>query len=339
MVTTLKSRPNLYATLGLTPDADQQDIARAFARHMNLPHSVTDMAEIARAFETLRDPARRRAYDESIAPRPAPPPVAPVRDGWPFVASTRVTSVAMPQVGVAAKPAPADAGVPDQSSWTPEVDTVPVKPRVARHVPLREAVEARLREADGERIDWQRPAIVVGALFATVAVIGGGLGWYASNGIDAAQAEEAVAFPVPRPAASAETTPPVAGPTEAAGEVAQADPERPRRAAASQRRAPSPEPVLAKEERAADVPEIPSEQVAALASEVSETADSQSAAAAMPLPNATIARTIRRIGYPCAQVADTAAVDSATGVFKVTCESGHSYRAAPLRGRYHFRKW
>jgi len=26
------------------------------------------------------------------------------------------------------------------------------------------------------------------------------------------------------------------------------------------------------------------------------------------------------------------------GVFKVTCSSGHSYQAAPVRGRYHFRR-
>ena len=63
------------------------------------------------------------------------------------------------------------------------------------------------------------------------------------------------------------------------------------------------------------------------------------AAARMPLPNAVIARTIGRIGYPCGQVATTAAVgDEASGVFKVTCTSGHSYRAAPVGGRYRFRR-
>ena len=63
------------------------------------------------------------------------------------------------------------------------------------------------------------------------------------------------------------------------------------------------------------------------------------AAADMPLPNSTIARTIERIGYSCGEVASTAPVaGEEPGVFKVTCTSGQSYRAAPVRGRYHFRR-
>jgi septal ring-binding cell division protein DamX len=61
------------------------------------------------------------------------------------------------------------------------------------------------------------------------------------------------------------------------------------------------------------------------------------ASAKMPLPNSVVARTIGRIGYPCGQVASTAALDR-TGVFKVTCTSGHSYRAAPVNGRYRFKR-
>jgi hypothetical protein len=56
------------------------------------------------------------------------------------------------------------------------------------------------------------------------------------------------------------------------------------------------------------------------------------------LPKAAIARTIQKIGYPCGGVSSVAAVD-AGGVFKVTCSSGHSYRAAPVGGRYRFKKW
>jgi hypothetical protein len=32
-------------------------------------------------------------------------------------------------------------------------------------------------------------------------------------------------------------------------------------------------------------------------------------------------------------------VDGKAGVFKVTCTSGDSYRAAPVRGRYRFSRW
>ena len=60
------------------------------------------------------------------------------------------------------------------------------------------------------------------------------------------------------------------------------------------------------------------------------------AEAKLPLSNAVIARTIGRIGYACGEVASTSAVEG--GAFKVTCTSGASYRAAPVRGRYHFRR-
>jgi hypothetical protein len=59
--------------------------------------------------------------------------------------------------------------------------------------------------------------------------------------------------------------------------------------------------------------------------------------ASMPLPNHVIARTIGRIGYACGSVASTSATET-PGVFKVTCTSGHSYQAKPVRGRYHFRR-
>jgi hypothetical protein len=69
------------------------------------------------------------------------------------------------------------------------------------------------------------------------------------------------------------------------------------------------------------------------------TAEAPAAAARLPLSNAVIARTIARIGYPCGRVAATAAAEGgAPGAFTVTCTSGHSYRAAPVGGRYHFRR-
>ena len=52
-----------------------------------------------------------------------------------------------------------------------------------------------------------------------------------------------------------------------------------------------------------------------------------------------VARTIERIGYSCGQVASTSAVEGAAGVYKVTCTSGQTYRAAPVHGRYRFRRW
>jgi hypothetical protein len=60
------------------------------------------------------------------------------------------------------------------------------------------------------------------------------------------------------------------------------------------------------------------------------------AAATLPLPGKVVARTLHRIGYGCGEVASTTAIDGDAGVYKVTCTSGQEYRAAPVRGRYHF---
>lgn len=60
----------------------------------------------------------------------------------------------------------------------------------------------------------------------------------------------------------------------------------------------------------------------------------------LPLPNALIARTIERIGYACGAVAEAVPVEGdGRGTYKLTCTSGRSYRASPVNGRYHFRRW
>ena len=64
---------------------------------------------------------------------------------------------------------------------------------------------------------------------------------------------------------------------------------------------------------------------------------STASAVSAPLSNATIAHTIGRIGYACGRVVSTSAIEGA-GAFKVTCSSGDSYRAAPVRGHYHFKR-
>jgi hypothetical protein len=54
------------------------------------------------------------------------------------------------------------------------------------------------------------------------------------------------------------------------------------------------------------------------------------------MSKAAIAQTIGRIGYPCGRVASTSHILG--NVFKVTCTSGDSYRAAPINGRYRFKR-
>lgn len=331
MTDTITLKRNHYERLGLAPDAGDEEIARAFALAMSplMPRSVRDIAEIGQAFETLRDPTRRRAYDESIAPPPAPEPVVGVapgamfpRDGWPFTASARIASAALPAIDSLPRPAPtAEAGPPPP-------------PRFEQ--PVRPIVAERFQEVEPAPAQWQRPALAVGGLFLGVAAIGAGLGWYASRGIDPAQAQQAVNFPVPKVERPGVAEPPaVAAPEAQAPAKVELRHEPAKAGPRARRHEPAvAEPVLSAPQRAEDVPDIPSEQVAALASSAAAEAP-----AAMPLPNAVVARTIGRIGYACGSVASTTAVEGAPGAFKVTCTSGHSYRAAPVRGRYHFKRW
>src|SRR3954468_13462151 len=68
MVDTVKSRPNFYEVLGLKPTASGDEIAQAFAREISgfRPRPIGGLAEVTVAYKTLRDPARRRAYDASL---------------------------------------------------------------------------------------------------------------------------------------------------------------------------------------------------------------------------------------------------------------------------------
>src|SRR5206468_7966601 len=90
--TTVKTRPNHYEVLGLTPDATGDEIARAFAREVSMfrPQPLGGVAGAGIAYAVLRDPAKRRAYDDSLGlnqPPPAPPAVPePEKAVTPFAA-------------------------------------------------------------------------------------------------------------------------------------------------------------------------------------------------------------------------------------------------------------
>src|SRR5256885_14628715 len=80
MDSAVRSRPTHYETLGLTPDASDEEIARAFAREIGRPRVFGGIALVGFAYETLRDPAKREAYDVSLGLRPEPEPQAPPAD-------------------------------------------------------------------------------------------------------------------------------------------------------------------------------------------------------------------------------------------------------------------
>jgi len=83
MASPVKSRPNHYQTLGLSPSASDRDIAAAFARAMNVfgARSLTSAAQIGTAFEVLRNPEKRRDHDRALGlasePRPYQWPITP----------------------------------------------------------------------------------------------------------------------------------------------------------------------------------------------------------------------------------------------------------------------
>jgi len=68
MVQTVTARPSHYDVLGVAPGASSDEIVRAFAREMSKPRAFGGLADVSIAYEVLRNPERRRAYDASIAP-------------------------------------------------------------------------------------------------------------------------------------------------------------------------------------------------------------------------------------------------------------------------------
>jgi hypothetical protein len=117
-----------------------------------------------------------------------------------------------------------------------------------------------------------------------------------------------------------------------------AEPAEQPRAARPKRRAPAAARITAPpSSRLASLEKQLTEPVAQADAQTTEAAPIPAVAAGLPLSNRAVASTIARIGYPCGEVASTTA-GATPGVFTVTCTSGHSYQAAPVRGRYHFRR-
>lgn len=362
----LKQRPDHYRTLGLKPGAKSEDIERAFARAVSAftPRAFGSVAQVSVAFETLRDPARRRAYDQSIGILPPPPLTrlaVPARGTLSFIGSSDTASrlaglepapkpptLDEPLV-IAAKPAEPEPVQPSPVE-VEAVEPVPAPPaedesvshflarsqRLSSPEPLPEPKPTPPSKAapvtftfepnaDGEAASIRPIVLGTAAMVVAAALFGAWMGLVSTE--DVPESVEAVAvesaLPPPDPAAVSS--------------------------------APAERPVLAVERatpvrRTVTAPPSPAPRVAEIASsaqpEAVDLAEAQQASAAeivpastaqMPLGKATVAQTIRKIGYPCGSVSSTAAGDGA-GVFVVTCTSGHSYRAAPVNGRYRFKR-
>ncbi|HKH28138.1 MAG TPA: hypothetical protein VKA61_07350 [Sphingomicrobium sp.] len=381
MSSRVKSRPNHYEVLGLTPEASSDEIAKAFANELSdrRPRAFGSLANVTIAYETLRDRIKREAYDFSLGLRPKPKPPAPSPAApaeWsPLRASPRPATQpakdllsrlapkadAVPRSESLAEPKlqPSSATAPRPEPIDPKPHEVFPKLRTIQKEPVQPEAMSRSRaelpsgegrlhfaeagrfKMDGEApFQWKIPVVAAGIMIFAVA-FGAWTGLEAGNDNEQAQAENAVTLKVP----PAKPLPEMAGsPLALAPSVDEARPEQPRRAPAAaariERSRPPPLQIDLPEAQSGDTAQSsqnPPDEIATEQAAV-ESPSVQATSARMPLPNAVIARTIGRIGYPCGQVASTTAMEGASGAFKVTCTSGHSYRGAPVRGRYRFRR-
>ena len=142
MNSTVKSRPNHYQVLGLSPAATDDQIKAAFARKMGMlgVHPLAAGAQICAAYEALRDPARRKAYDRSLGIAPEPQP-----SSW---------SIAAPRWNNAVGSAPA------VRAGTAPIPAVQVDPQALASVEPRtgSAIAASLRDLAAPGVREPAPA-------------------------------------------------------------------------------------------------------------------------------------------------------------------------------------
>ena len=328
MIGTAKSRLNYYEMLGIAPSAAGDAIAKAFSKATNVlrPHAFGGITELCVAYETLRDPVRRRAYDASIgrAPKPAPAPISRPASAH-FMVRPAVPAAAPPH--------------PPSGASEPPPEPRPVRPvRLDAQSPRPLALDDP--DIDVGPIEWKRIKAVVGGSVAAAVLVGAIGGWWsvseAANPAQQAATEAADRPRDKRPVASSDpqrepivykTARSIAPPHRAVSLQSRTE-----RADRRTQRAPS-----QAEDQLVQAPsdlaeQNPGDPLAPEAGPVS------AAAAAMPLPHKTVARTIDRIGYACGTVASTAPVEGAAGVFTIICSSGQSFQAKPVNGRYRFRR-
>lgn len=369
------TRPNHYELLGLTPAASDGEIADAFARAMSMfrPHAVEDVARLSVAYATLRNPAKRRAYDDSLGLNPRPQPRHPPMPAIRFSGSARWDPMVRPaadpvptpapppepEAPVAEKPAesaaepvgepakPGGSGISAGPAPQSERQSRPGAKEVPEFLAVRRGAEDFGPDATDRAIDWKLPALAAGGLLVAAALAGAWAGLHAGDGGEqqAAKRAASIALPPLKPLPDGLATPPAAAADRVEERRRRAPP-----ASIAARRIEQPQTgpsSTGSEQRLAEISQSlesgyygsPSSDSPAGQS-ATDAPPTQPAAATLPISNRTAARTIERIGYACGRIAATTPVEGeATGVYKVTCTSGQSYRAAPVNGRYRFKRW
>lgn len=359
MGSSLKSRPNYYQMLGLTPSATEGEINEAFARTMSLLPPPGAAAQVCIAYETLRNPVRRRDYDLSIGAKPPAQPqptqltIALSQQRWmPFVAADSSNAARRPaEPHVTAAPEPATREGPSQHSRLAESEKIrrefrrPAEPLLRRagtsksNTPtaddraqiIRQRIERSLVQPNTRPIGLNRTGLTIGGVVLGVAILGAWAGTIAGNDVEAAQTEHSAP-----PALTKSKTPPPqndGAPSTFAEATPQAPLTLPVAAPPAQMRQRASHAVERQTQRQSTV-----EQPAPAGLAVAD-APGTATMAAMPLPNSVIARTIERIGYQCGEVASATAIEGeGQSVFRVNCTSGGSYQAKLVGGRYRFRR-
>jgi len=333
---------NHYEVLGIDPAAGLEDIKRAFAAKMSLfgAHRLAEAPAISAAFEILRDPPKRQAYDAALGLNAKPAPqgwgfaVPPPR--WtPFMASTAIDEAPAPEPHVTIEPVDPRAAAIAASLREVAKPAAPVAAAeptgeaelegVLDHIRAYGREEkARLRETRAQ-VNWKRPAVAIGGIVLGAGLMGALAGLSVKDNA-AAQAEPAVSVALPPAKEKADLAAAVPLPEPVQVPETAAVPKAKRITAP---RRPTAWADQIAERLAADAPAV--EQASA------DTEPATVVPATMPLPHRVVAQTIERIGYACGDVASTTAGDKA-GEFTVTCTSGRAYQATPVRGRYHFRR-
>ena len=233
MVSTVTSRPNHYEVLGLAPSASAEEIKAAFAREIGRPRAFGGIVELSVAYESLRDPARRRAYDDLLGfnqPKAPPPPrrdsyslslptlhLEPPRRPEPVVeprlASFIASSVRSPASADPRQDPPRHEPPRHEVSRQemPRHDPAPIaerRPMDAITVPRIEPPSQS--DAEQPAVDLKRPVVVVGGLVAAVALIGAWAGVTAGNAVESQPPARAVTVALPR----AKAVPVVATPAQ-----------------------------------------------------------------------------------------------------------------------------
>jgi hypothetical protein len=239
LVSTVRPRPNHYETLGLTPTAAGDEIAKAFARETSVlrPHAFGGIAEACIAYEILRDPIKRRAYDASIGLEPvsqqrafsSDPPTEPTAfralSPYPVQRSTidatlsvasRVNPALRPEPRAERAPAAFDAATPRQPIDRPDRDTTPgpvlnPEPRLRQETATKPRLGLQTGESLSDRlaleehlgvkaspVDWKSTGMIAGGLAAATCLLGAVAGWWSAGDIATPnQPENAVSVPLP----------------------------------------------------------------------------------------------------------------------------------------------